>query len=187
MPMVTTFKFKNAISISCSPGYAQGAHYRLSAGGNKPQHFDPWQARSDPFSQFKRVRLAGAKTPGCLDRVSHGVGDVAVTMPEHQRPEALTKIDVLSTIDRGQRSALRAAKEHGRATDAFECTHRAMHTTGRYPRRALEKLTMECAGRTKRRLRFGCPCATQVSSSDGDPKRCRRFALPPHSKLSADP
>ena len=41
---------------------------------------------------------------------------------------------------------------------------------------------MECAGRAERRRGFG---SIEDISEAQDPKRCRRFALPPHSKLLA--
>src|SRR4051812_31156064 len=43
-------------------------------------------------------------------------------------------------------------------------------------------LTLECAGRAKRRRRFGFENARLSRSSK--PKRRRRFALPAHSKIS---
>src|SRR6476619_546658 len=46
---------------------------------------------------------------------------------------------------------------------------------------------MECAGKAQRRRRFGSidASATRLVSGNDDPKRCRRFALPPHSKCFA--
>ena len=76
-------------------------------------------------------------------------------MTENQWSKALTEIDVVTTINGGERRALRTAKENRRAADAFESADWTVHTARRDACRALEILIIECAGRAWRRQRFG--------------------------------
>src|SRR6185503_9260940 len=134
---------------------------------------------------FQRVRLARAEAPGSINRFAHCFGNVRVTVAENQRPKALTEIDVFTTVHRSQFRAVCATKEDWRTTDAFERAHRTMDAARRDSRRAFEEFFMERAGRAERRRRFGCLACSHWIFIRGDPKRCRRFALPPHSKLDS--
>src|SRR5215471_21454828 len=116
-------------------------------------------------------------------RLAHRFADLRVAMAQNQWPKTLAEIDVCDALYRSKRRALRTAKEDRVAADAFESAHRTMHAAGCDAARPFKVLLMECTGRSERRRRFGC--CTQGLSNDGKPKRCRRFALPPHSKLDS--
>ena len=64
-------------------------------------------------------------------------------MTEHQRAKALTEIDVLAPVDGSHRSALRAAKEDGRAANSFERAHGTVHAARRDAQRAFEVFARE--------------------------------------------
>ena len=87
-------------------------------------------------------------------------------MAQDERAEALAEINVIFAFDRGQDGALRAAKEDRRATHAFERADWTVYASGREVLCALEELFVECAGRAKRRRRFGCFRTTHDVLSD---------------------
>src|ERR1043166_2536420 len=138
MTVIATLEFQNAITSRSRAGHTQGAHHGFGTGRNKPQHLDPGQTRCDPFRQLKRVRLARAETPGRIDRFAHNLGHVRITMAKHQRPEALTEIDVFTAIDRLKFRARCATKEDWSTTDTLECAHRTVDAARCYALRAFE-------------------------------------------------
>src|SRR5438045_3525303 len=143
MSVITTFEFQNPVSIRRRSRDAQSAHHCFSSGRDEAQHRDPRQTRSDPFSEFKRIRFAGAETPGNFDRFAHRFAYIWIAMTEHQRTKALAEVDVVAAIDRSHRSALRAAEEDRSAAHAFEGAHGTVHAAGRDPSGAIEVFARE--------------------------------------------
>ncbi len=141
--MIATFELENFVSFGRRAGYAQCAHYRFSSGRDKTQHLDPGEPRSNPFGQLKGIGFTRAEAPGGLDRSPNRLTHVRITVAEHQWPKALTEIDVFASVNGGHGSALRAAKEDGRATDSFERAHRAVHAARRDAQRPLEIFARE--------------------------------------------
>src|SRR2546430_1656659 len=138
MTVITAFKFQNSIAIGRRACDAERTHHGFGAGRDKAQHLNPWQARSDPFRQLKRVRFASAEAPCRVDRFAHCFADIRIAMTENQRTKALAEIDVLAAINGSHRRALRATEENRRAAHTFEGTHRTVHATGSDASRASE-------------------------------------------------
>src|SRR6266478_1197939 len=143
MTVIATFKLNYPVARGRGAGHSQSTHYRFRSGRDKTEHLYPGQARRNPFRQLKRIWFAGPKAPGGRDRFLHHFGDVRIAMAQHQRTKALAEIDVLAPIDRRHGATLSTAKEHRRAANSFERTHRTVHATGRHARGALKVFARE--------------------------------------------
>jgi hypothetical protein len=139
VPVIAAFELQHVRALRGRARDAQCRHHRFGAGRDEPHALDPRQGADDPLGQRERVRLACAERPAAIDGLVDDARDVGIAMPEDQRAEALTEVDVRASLDIGEPRALRRGHEHGGAAHALERADRTVHAARRRLRGTLEK------------------------------------------------